>query len=145
MAQYQVRQNIADKAIIRTTAPADVAAPAHQVDRTFELPRGLYIATVSCYLGFLAIMATGFSSPGLIVPMGIFVIFIVPGFGVPAIWTKLTPENASTAKSWGELRSSGIATLTGRLSRSEASIQMLILPVLIVMWGLAVVTIAALV
>jgi hypothetical protein len=36
-------------------------------------------------------------------------------------------------------------TNTGRLNAREATIQMLILPVLIVIWGLAVVTIAALV
>jgi hypothetical protein len=37
----------------------------------------------------------------------------------------------------------GIATYTGRLNGRDAAVQMLILPVLILGWGMAVVTIRA--
>ena len=61
MSKLLTRELIAEQAAI-------VEAPRkrHEVDRTFELPKGLYAATVALYLGFLAIMATGMSSPGLI-------------------------------------------------------------------------------
>lgn len=114
-----------------------------EVDRTFELPRALYGTTVACYLGFLAITATAFSNPGLIIPMAIFAFFIVAGFGIPTIWTRLNPETKSRAKGWGKFQQEGIMTHTGRLAPRDAAIQMLILPVLIVLWGLAVVMIAA--
>ncbi|NVE94511.1 hypothetical protein [Altererythrobacter lutimaris] len=122
-----------------------VEAPVKQVvvDRTFELPRGLYIATVACYIGFLGIMAAAFSTPGLIIPMAIFAFFIVAGFAIPTIWTRLKPDHKSAAKSASRFASEGIMTNTGRLAPRDAAIQVLILPVLIVLWGLAVVMIAA--
>lgn len=115
------------------------------VNRTFELPRGLYGATVAAYLGFIGIMAAGFQSPGLIIPMVIFAFFIVAGFAVPTIWTRLKPESGQSALRWSEFTGKGIMTNTGRLSARDAAIQTLILPVLILLWGVAVVTIAALV
>ncbi len=121
----------------------DAPSPAVEVDRTFELPRRLYGATVALYLGFLGIMAAGLSSEGLIIPMAIFVLFVIAGFGVPALWTRLNPQSKSRAMSWSKFKERGEMTYTGRLSARDAAIQMLILPVLIVFWGLAVVMIAA--
>lgn len=140
MSRHFIREQIADKATIHETAPA-----GHEVDRTFELPRALYAITVGCYLGFLGITATAFSSPGLLIPMVIFAFFIVAGFGVPTIWTRLGPKRPSAAMTWGVFRRKGIMTHTGRLGGGEAAVQVLVLPVLIVLWGLAVATIAALV
>ena len=45
----------------------------------------------------------------------------------------------------GRLLEDGVDTLTGRTSGGAAVAQVLVLPVLILMWGVAVVTIAALV
>ena len=140
MSKHLTRELVAEQAAI-VAAPK----PRHEVDRTFELPKGLYAATVALYLGFLAVMATGLSSPGLVIPMVIFTLFIVAGFGVPAIWAKLAPAPRSRQMSFAQLRRDGIATLTGRLSARDASIQMLILPVIIFCWGVTTVTIAALV
>lgn len=123
-----------------------VEAPARkptEVDRTFELPRALYGATVACYLAFLGIMFAAFTTPGLIIPMAIFAFFIVAGFGIPTVWTRLSPETKSRALTLGGFRGQGVMTHTGRLAPRDAAIQMLILPVLIVLWALAVVTIAA--
>lgn len=140
MSKHFTRQLVAEHAAI-------VAAPKqrHEVDRTFELPKGLYAATVTLYLGFLAVMATGLPTPGLIIPMAIFTLFVVAGFGVPAIWARLAPVSASKPMSYARLRRDGIQTLTGRLSAKDATVQMLILPVIIFCWGVSTVTIAALV
>lgn len=140
MSKHLVREEILDRAIVR-----EIPVKSHEVDRTFELPRVLYGITVGLYLGFLAIAAIGFSSPGLILPMAICFIFVFAAFGVPTIWARLAPETKSKALSFGQLKHSGIQTFTGRLSGKDAMVQMLILPVLILMWGLATVTIAALV
>lgn len=125
-----------------------VDAPERQpttVDRTFGLPVGLYGATGACYLGFLAILAVCFGNPGLIIPMAIFVLFIAAGFGLPAIWATMKPDTSSRSLTWGAFRRDGVTTATGRLPARDVAIQVLILPVLIVLWGIAVVTIAALV
>ncbi|BDI60674.1 hypothetical protein [Qipengyuania nanhaisediminis] len=129
------------------TAPAVVSeVPRHQVDvdRNFELPTGLYAATAGLYVAFLAILATGFAAPGMIIPMAICAVFLVGFFGVPAAWTRLR-ANASKSKTVGEFKRAGIMTYTGHCNARDAAVQMLILPVLVVLWAGAVVTIAALV
>lgn len=124
-------------------APAHVRTP-HVVDRSFGLPSALYGGTVACYLGFLVVMGTAFANPVLAIPMAIFALFIVAGFGIPAIWTRLA-GNTSQPQTLGEFEARGIMTHTGRLAANDATIQVLILPVLLVVWGLAVAVIAALV
>ncbi|WDA40140.1 hypothetical protein [Erythrobacter sp. BLCC-B19] len=121
-------------------------APRHQVeaDRNFGLPTALYGATVAGYLGFLLVVGSAFANPVLAIPMAIFVVFIVAGFGIPAIWTRLA-GNASEPQTLGEFEQRGIMTHTGRLTARDATIQVLILPVLLVIWGLAVAVIAAVV
>ena len=140
MSKHLPREIIAEQAAI-------VAAPRHrhEVDRTFELPKALYGATVALYLGFIAVMAAGLSSPGLAIPMAIFAFFVIAGFGVPTIWTRLAPQTVSKPMSWAKLRRDGIGTATGRVGAGGAAVQMLILPVLIFCWGVAMVTVAALV
>ncbi|RNJ61906.1 MAG: hypothetical protein EDM03_10355 [Porphyrobacter sp. IPPAS B-1204] len=122
------------------------ATVRHQVeaDRNFGLPTALYGATVGCYLAFLLIVGSAFANPVLAIPMAIFVLFIVAGFGIPTIWTRLA-GNTSEPQTLGEFERRGIMTETGRLAPKDATIQVLILPVLLVVWGLAVAVIAAIV
>ena len=136
MSKNLPRDLIADQAIIHATPVRRTV-----VDRTFELPKGLYVATVGLYLGFLAVMATGLATPGLIIPMAIFTIFIVGGFGLPLVWTRLAPESGQRTMRWAELKQRGIATFTGRVTARDAAVQVLILPVLIFCWGVTSVTI----
>jgi len=143
MAQKLNREAMATQADVHAAMP--VAAQAHQVDRTFELPPVLYGATVACYLVFLALTAAAFGNIELVIPMAIFVFFIVAGFGVPTVWARMAPETTAKASTWARFQRDGIKTLTGHNTASQATVQVLILPVLIVAWGLAVVTIAALV
>ena len=133
---------------------APEAAPektVHQVevDRNFELPTALYAATAGLYLTFLAVMFAGLGNPGLVIPMAIFALFIVAGFGVPAIWTRIKSNavdaNDTRPMTMGRFEAQGIMTHTGPLAPRDATVQVLILPVLIVMWAIAAVTIAALV
>ena len=126
-------------------------AARHQVevDRNFELPTALYAATAGLYLGFIAIMAVAFGNPVLVIPMVIFALFIVAAFGVPTIWVKLKSNaldaNESVPLTAGNFQNDGIMTNTGRCAPRDAAVQVLILPVLIVFWGLAAAIIAALV
>ncbi|RPF70828.1 hypothetical protein [Aurantiacibacter spongiae] len=142
MAEKLTRRQIAEAATISAQAPRQLRnAP---VDRTFELPGILYAATVGLFLGYVAIMGWGFAHPEMILPVAIFAIFIVAGFGVPAIWTRLAPDSPARAKSWSRFVAEGIDTATGPLDAKAASVQVVILPVLIFGWGVAVVSIAAL-
>jgi hypothetical protein len=115
------------------------------IDRTFELPTALYAATVGLYFAFLAVMAIGFQTREMILPMAVFVIYIVMAFGVPAMWTRMKPANDSKAINWLRFREQGIVTLTGPTKAGDATAQVLILPVLILFWGTATAMMAAMV
>ena len=95
------------------------------------------------FLTYLAIMAAGFPHPEMILPMSIFVLFIGAAFGVPALWVRMKPDNPTRALSWDRFRYDGISTGSGHLTAGEATVQVLLMPALIVFWGLCVVTIAA--
>lgn len=139
MSRLLTRDEIALEAIVHA-APR----PAHPVtDRSFELPPVLYKATVGCYLGFLGVMTAGLGNPGLLIPMVIFAFFIVAGFSLPTIWVRMQPDNPSRTMTWDRLVSEGVATIRGRVTARDAAVQMLILPVLILGWGVAVVAIVA--
>lgn len=141
MTRLLTRDVIAREAFVR-----DAPAPLHPAtDRGFELPSVLYKATVACYLGFLAVMSLGLGNPGLVIPMAIFAFFIVAGFSLPLIWTRLAPETGSKAMSWARLTREGVATYTGRVAARDVAVQMLILPVLILLWGVTTIIIAAMV
>lgn len=142
MAERLTREQIAEHAIVHQ-APA-LRAPT-TVDRNFELPAALYVGTAGCYLAFLGVMAVGFGNPGLILPMAIFVTFIVMAFAVPAMWMRMKPDHAQKLTSWDRFRRHGVMTAFGRSTASGATVQVLILPVLILLWGFVVVTIAAVV
>jgi len=114
-----------------------------RVERNFGLPTGLYVATVGLYLAFIGVMATLFLNPELVIPMVVFATFIVFAFGLAGYWTRMKPDNDTGPMSWGQLASRGIETLSGRLTATEAAIQVLILPVLILVWGLAIAVIVA--
>lgn len=145
MAQKLNRAAIAAHADVHDELPS--AHEPHRVDRTFELPSGLYVATAGCYLVFLATTGLAFSHAELIIPMVVLVLLIVAAFGLPGVWSGLAPDSSATfgskPKSWARFQRDGINSLTGHNTAGEATVQVLILPALIVIWGLAVVTIAA--
>ena len=116
-----------------------------RVDRSFGLPSGLYFGTVGLYLTFLGLLTASFHNPELILPMAVIVGSIIFGFGVNRTWAAMKPDNDSKPATWGQFASKGVQTLSGHLTASEASIQVLMLPVLIVFWGLSVAIIAAVV
>lgn len=141
MSRQFTREHLAAHAAI-------VAAPANRetvVDRTFGLPRALYGATVALYLGFIATLGLGFGNPELAIPLANFALLIVAGFGVPALWATIGPAHQSRPLSWGRFAGEGIMTLTGRVTARDAAAQVLILPVLVFVWGVAVLVVAALV
>lgn len=130
---------------------AQLASVAHvaeapvqtKVDRTFELPGGLYGLTVGCYLGFLVLMSALFMNGELVLPMVAFVVSIIGGFGLGYKWVAMKPGNDNPTLTMGQFANRGIQTLSGRLTAAEASAQVLILPVLILVWGVAIAVIYA--
>lgn len=126
-------------------APTLPNAPRACTDRSFGLPVSLHASFFGLFLAYLGVMAIGFPHPEMVLPMAICVLFTVAFYVVPMLWATMAPANDSKAMGLGRLLEDGVDTLTGRTSGGAAVAQVLVLPVLILMWGVAVVTIAALV
>jgi hypothetical protein len=54
----------------------------------------------------------------------------------------MNPAKRQSAMSWGTFRHRGIQTATGHLSAGAATVQVLILPALIFIWGITTAIIA---
>ena len=147
MAERITRQLVAEKAIIHEAEALRLptAKIVHGVDRNFELPAGLYAAMAGLFFAAAGVMAFGFAAPGMVVPTGIIAVFIAMFFATPAMWMRMKPEHQQRLTSWSRFRRQGIMTAYGHSTASAATIQVLILPALIFLWGIAVVTIAAVV
>jgi hypothetical protein len=125
-------------------ADLSAAPPRTRIERNFGLPTRLYAITAACYFAFLGILSLALMEPQLVIPMVICVIIVAAYFIVPRKWATMRPDNAPPPLSWSKFKQHGIATHTGPVAASDAVAQVLILPVLILLWGCAVVTIRAL-
>ena len=139
MSKHATENTIAEMARI-------VEAPKvqHTVDRTFELPTGLYIMTAGGYLGFIGLMASLFMTGGLAIPLVVIALFIVMAFTIPAMWTGLGDDDGARRLSWSNFQSKGVVTHDGPITAVAASAQVLILPFAILVWGLAIAVIVVL-
>ena len=123
-----------------------VASPAQRAceDHSFELPPAIFGAMAALFFGFLGVLAIGLAEPQLIVPMGVNFAFLTAFFAVPAIFAGVTKDESRSLR-WSEFMWKGIETATGHSSGREAAVLVLVLPILIFFWALAIVTIVALV
>jgi hypothetical protein len=124
-----------------------VEAPAGRAcrDQCFELPRGIYIAMALMFAGFFAILATAFRGGHMAVGYGVISAFIATFFAVPAAFPNVgRKDGRNRARSWFDFSDRGMMTATGHSSAGEATILVLLLPFLVLCFGIAVTTIAAL-
>src|SRR6476661_5777878 len=122
------------------------AAPVRRAceDQSFELPTAIYIAMVSMFVGFVAVLGFSFRGGHMPVVFGVIFAFIAAFFAVPALFPRMAGEESrSKALSLFDFGHRGIATATGRASARDATILVLLLPFLILCFGVAVATIAA--
>jgi hypothetical protein len=113
------------------------------VDRSFNLPPVLHMATFACFFAFLGIMLATFAGERMGLEIAICVVFVVMAFTVPAMWVRMGPAHASRPLGWDEFRRDGIATYTGVMHSHDAILQVLILPVLVLCWAVAIAIIVA--
>lgn len=122
-----------------------VAPPARRAceDQSFELPSGIYVAMVAMFAGFIGVLSLAFRGGYLALVYGVIFSFIGAFFAVPAIFPQMASKTRSTKPlSWFDFQRRGIATATGKASAREATVLVLLLPFLILCFGIAVATIA---
>lgn len=125
-----------------------VAAPAKRAceDQNFELPTAIYIAMATMFVGFIAVLSLAFRGGHMAVAYGVIFVFISAYFAVPALFPGQVPEEHRTkALSVFDFGHRGIATATGRVRAREATTLVLLLPFVILCFGIAVATIASLI
>jgi hypothetical protein len=141
MTRRQAHQQLLAQGEV-ATAPADRACR----DQSFELPTGIYIAMATMFTGFVAVLGFAFRGGHMAVVVGVILAFIGAFFAVPAMFPGVAgTETSTTALSWSEFADRGIVTANGHSSAREATTLVLLLPFLILLFGIAVVTIASIV
>jgi hypothetical protein len=124
-----------------STAPVERACR----DQTFELPIGIYIAMASLFAGFIAVLGLAFRGGHMAVAIGVIFAFIAAFFSIPALFPAVAKRGSRNgALSWFEFGHRGVDTATGHSTAREATVLVLLLPLLIFCFAIAVVTIASL-
>ena len=114
-------------------------------DQSFELPAGVYVAMAFMFAGFVGVLAFAFRS-NMSVSYGVIFAFLAAYFAVPALFPRMARGHSATKSlDWSTFRENGIVTATGHATSLEATILVLLLPFLILCFGIAVTIVAAMV
>lgn len=111
--------------------------------RMFDLHPALYALTFGGYMAYIALMGLAFADKEMAIPVAIFFLFVIAGFGTPAIWARIAPAPRGERPRWATFMREGFECMTGHVSAKGAMVQVLIMPVLLLVWGLSVAIIAA--
>lgn len=103
--------------------------------RSFDLHPAVHVMLAGAWLLFVAILCAAFMGQDLVVPTAINVIGVVGLFLVPALWSRVLPDDGLPRQSWDEFLAEGVETYTGYLPTREALAQIFILPAMLL--GLA--------
>lgn len=127
---------IARRTIIDTTTTHK--PPMQLPTRHFDLPPLLHGATLALFLTYLGAMGATFAGDRMPIVLAICAISVIGMFVVPALFQLMGPRHVDRPMSLSAFARDGIDCLTGRLSAGQASVQVLIMPVLILAWGIAI-------
>ena len=113
--------------------------------RTFDLHPAIFAMSAGAYLAYVGIMALAFAEANadLAIPFVIFALFIVAGFGTPALFARIAPPPPGNPPRWATFMRDGFDCMTGHVSVRGALVQILIMPALLLFWGLSVAIIVA--
>ena len=112
-------------------------------DQSFGFPTGIYIAMITMFGGFFAVMSMAFTGH-MGVTFGAIFAFVAAFFAIPILFVRLAPDSRTSALPWHDFLDHGIDTATGRTTPGSATVLLLLLPILIFCFAVAIATIAAL-
>ena len=127
---------IARRTIIDTTTAQK--PPMTLPTRHFDLPPLLHGATLGLFLVYLAVMGATFAGGRMPIVLAICAISVIGMFVVPGLFQLMGPSHEDRPLSMFAFARDGIDCLTGRLAAGQASVQVLIMPVLILIWGIVI-------
>ena len=125
-------------------ADAVVEPPRRPVPgaRSFELPKGVFVAMGTAYVAFLATMMAAFGGgEGMPLVLAICLVYFVMYLGTSALFGSIDTGVRTRALGWGELRRRGLDTATGRMGAGSVVGQVLVVPACVTLFGLAILVI----
>lgn len=124
-----------------------VAAPVKRAceDQTFELPGAIYVTMAAMFVGFILVLSSVLRGGHMGIAYGVISAFIAAFFAVPTLFPRIAPSSSAKALSLFEFGHRGLATATGRVSARDATILVLLLPFLILCFGIAIALMAVLI
>lgn len=121
---------------LHQTAFADATAlPRTRGAHVFDLHPALHIGVFAGFFAYLGIMWAAFGEKGLVIPFAIFAVFLAGAFIVPAWWARVAPGEGR-APSFADFMRDGVVCATGHQTAGAALVQVLIMPAMLIGWGL---------
>jgi hypothetical protein len=112
--------------------------------RSFELPKGVFVAMGAAYAAFIAEMAFAFGTGhGMPLVLAVCAVYLVMYLGTPALFGRVDTGVRQPKIDWSRLKARGLDTAGGSMSIGAVLGQVLILPACLAFFGLAVLVITA--
>lgn len=121
---------------------ARILAAAPSPERVFDLHPGIHAAVFGGFFVYLGIMWAAFATDQLAIPFAIFLVFLAAAWAVPALWARVA-GTPGPKTSWQAFLRDGFQCETGHVSAGAALGQVLIMPAMLILWGVAVAVIKA--
>lgn len=117
----------------------------NRADHVFDLHPALHITVFGGFFAYLGLMWAAFGEKQLAIPFAIFAVFLAAAFIVPAWWARVLPDAGGRKPDWADFRSEGMVCETGRQSAGGVMVQVLIMPAVLLTWGLFLLVVSRLV
>jgi hypothetical protein len=109
--------------------------------RSFELPGGIFAAMGAAYVAFLAEMTAAFGDGhGMPLLLVVCAVYLAMYLGTPALFAAVDPPRTRRL-GWAELKRRGLDTACGRMSADAVAGQVLVVPLCVAAFGLAILVI----
>jgi len=120
-----------------------VAAPrVNRAQRSFDLHPVLHVAVFGGFALYLGVMWAAFGERALIIPFAIFLFFTAAFFIVPAAWARIEDRTGPFA-TWSDFLREGFECESGHMTARETIAQVLIMPAMLLLWGVSIAIIHA--
>ncbi|ODP37049.1 hypothetical protein [Sphingomonas turrisvirgatae] len=117
----------------------------NRAEHVFDLHPMLHVGLFAGFFAYLGLMWAAFGEKQLAIPFAIFAIFLAGAYIVPAWWAWVVPDEGGRKPEWAEFMHEGFACETGWQSAQGVMVQVLIMPAVLIGWGLFLLVVSRLV
>ena len=104
-----------------------------------QMHPGVYKLALACWMGLLGVFAiTFFSSANALFMVVIDAVYAVMFFGVPWIFHRMAPQDGSGPRDFFSFLNGRFDTIYGPIRASEALLQVILVPLLLGLGGIAI-------